>query len=121
MNMTVLQSFETTIITLIERAKISHDTDQSTLAVLLPLLIAKYKKLMEMVNPDYGSLMNAPQEDVILHSQSDQISFKLAVFESMAKSFSVIKEKDREMIINFLIILAQNPKELPKEKGYLWV
>lgn len=120
MNLTVLQSFESTIITLIERANLSYETEQVTLKALLPALILKYKKLMNVLNPDMGSLMNAKNEDVILHSQADQISFKLSVFESMVVSPSALNKREMETIIKFLMGLVENPKVLPKEKDYLW-
>lgn len=120
MNLTILQSFECTIITLIERANLSYETDQLTLKALLPALIIKYKKLMNILNPDMGSLMNAKNEDVILHSQADQISFKLSVFESMVVSPSQLNKREMETIIKFLLSLVENPKVLPKEKDYLW-
>jgi hypothetical protein len=75
---------------------------------------------MNILNPDMGSFMNAKNEDVILHSQADQISFKLSIFESMTISPSLLNKREMETIIKFLKGLLENPKVLPKEKDYLW-
>lgn len=122
MDLTVLQSFEFTIETLIKRSELNNQVgiSREKLSALLPVLITKYKKLMTIINPDYETLISAPTDVILLYSHIQKIYFDLGTYLSMVNSFSGIPPTDEKELKEYLCILSKNPKIQPMRKDYLW-